>query len=455
MKTSSILILLLMLTMEPLFVLAAVSDSEAAKLTNELTPFGAERAGNADGTIPAWDGGLKNIPNSYRESGQHHPDPYKDDKILYTITKNNMADYSSILTDGLKALLRTYPDTFKIHVYPSHRSHNLPQWIYDNTYKNATSARLVEDGNGIRNAYGGIPFPIPQNGLEAIWNHITRYRGVTVDRTSNDVNVQRNGAYVLSRLRQEADFIYYQQDEGTTDEDNLLFLYRAYSSSPARLAGRAVLVHEPIDQAAEPRRAWVYNPGQRRVRRAATLSHDTPAVGTDGLRTVDDTDMYNGSPDRYDWKLVGKKEMLIPYNNYLLGSNELEYDDILGVGHINPDYARFELHRVWVVEANLKLDKRHVYAKRVFYLDEDSWSAALIDQYDGRGELWRVSIAYLKHFYDMPGVWTTLDIYHDLQARRYHGQGLDNEERSIVIFNRKSPGAAYYKPAALRRGGIR
>ena len=80
--------------------MAAVSAAEAAKLGAELTPLGAVKAGNADGSIPAWEGGLTSaaqagFPN-YRP-GQHHPDPYASDKPLYTVTSANMAQMSGMV----------------------------------------------------------------------------------------------------------------------------------------------------------------------------------------------------------------------------------------------------------------------------------------------------------------------------------------------------------------------
>ncbi|HCR1632288.1 DUF1329 domain-containing protein, partial [Pseudomonas aeruginosa] len=205
----------------------------------------------------------------------------------------------------------------------------------------------------------------------------------------------------------------------------------------------------------EPRQAWGYNAGQRRVRRAPNLAYDTPIAAADGLRTADDTDMFNGAPDRYDWKLLGKKEIYIPYNNYKVSSPEVKYEELLKPGHLDPQYTRYELHRVWVVEGTLKPGARHIYSKRTLYLDEDSWSAAVVDQYDGRGELWRVSMAYLKNFYDLPYTWSALDVFHDLQARRYHVQNLDNEEPGTIDFTQAIPDDSYFKPSALRRRGTR
>lgn len=435
--------------------MAAVSPQDAAKLGSSLTPLGAEKAGNAAGSIPPWTGGITQAPAGYKGSGTHHIDPFAGDKPLFTITRANLAQYRDQLTPGQVALFETYPDSFQMPVYPSRRSGSAPQWVYANTAKNAVSAKLLDGGNGFADAFGGIPFPIPQNGVEALWNHIARYRGTYVVRRASEVAVQRNGSYSLVTSQQEALFKFYDPKGSYASLNNILFYYLSSTRSPARLAGGAVLVHETLDQVKQPRQAWGYNAGQRRVRRAPNLAYDTPISAADGLRTADDTDMFNGAPDRYDWKLLGKREIYIPYNSYKLTSAQVKYKDLLQVGHLNPAYTRYELHRVWVVEGTLKTGARHIYSKRTLYLDEDSWQAAVVDQYDGRGELWRVSMAYLKNYYELPTTWSALDVFHDLQARRYHVQNLDNEEANTIDFSQPTADDGYFTPAQLRRRGTR
>ncbi|MGE8498183.1 MAG: DUF1329 domain-containing protein [Pseudomonas sp.] len=432
---------------------AAVSAQDAQRLHTDLTPLGAERAGNAAGTIPAWTGGLTQAPAGY-QPGKHHLDPYPDDKPLFVITAGNLEQYKDHLTPGQIALFAAYPDTFRMPIYSTRRSAAAPQAVYDNTFNNATSAQLVAGGNGFVDAYGGIPFPLPQSGVEAVWNHIARYRGTSIVRRAAEASVQRNGGYALVISQQEALFKFYEAGGSFGSLDNRLFYFLSFTRSPARLAGGAALVHETLDQVKEPRQAWGYNAGQRRVRRAPNLAYDTPIASSDGLRTADDTDLYNGAPDRYDWTLLGKREIYIPYNNYRLSAAGLKYEDILQPNHINPDHTRYELHRVWVVQGTLKAGARHLYSKRVLFLDEDSWGAALVDQYDGRGELWRVSAAYLKNYYELPTTWTTLDVFHDLQSRRYHVMNLDNEEATTLDFS-QDMNAEHFSTAALRRRGTR
>jgi hypothetical protein len=440
---------------------AAVSASEAARLGKDLTPFGSLKAGNASGTIPAWDGGLTTPPAGYKGgSGQHHINPFPDDQVLFTINASNMDQYSDHLADGIKAMLNTYPTTFRIPVYQSRRTHAVPDWVAKNTKDNATSAEIVGHSEGLKGAYGGYPFPIlsgnsEQKAWQAIWNHLTRWRGVSGTRRASEVAVQANGDYTLVTSQQEVFFNFYNPKGDESTLDNIIFYYLSFTQSPPRLAGGAVLIHETLNQIISPRNGWGYNAGQRRVRRAPNLGYDSPIAAADNLRTADDTDMFNGAMDRYDWDYEGEREIYIPYNNYEIGKKGLPYSEILGMSHLNPDLMRWELHRVHVVVATLKKGERHIYAKRRFYIDADSWNTALMDQYDGRGDLWRVSMGVLKNYYELPGVWTVLEAFHDLQARRYHVQGLDTEEPTTRVFTDDVPNKRYFLPASLRRRSVR
>ncbi|GMR08161.1 MAG: DUF1329 domain-containing protein [Gammaproteobacteria bacterium] len=430
---------------------AAVSPEQAARLGKDLTPMGAEKAGNKDGTIPAWSGGITRPPAGYQQ-GQHHPDPFPDDKPLFSITGSNADQYKDKLTPGQLALLKKY-STYKMNIYQTRRTASFPQRIYDAIKRNATTAKLVNNGNGIADATEGIPFAIPQNGLEAIWNHIVRFRGNTVQRWIKQAAVTASGKYVLVSLQDEFDFLYAKPGVKFEDLNNLLLYFKQEVKSPARLAGGVLMVHETLNQVTEPRSAWVYNPGQRRVRRAPNVAYDNPGTASDGLRTSDDFDMYNGAPDRYNWKLLGKKEIYVPYNDYRVHSDKLEYADILAVGHLNPEYPRYELHRVWEVEATLKDGERHIYGRRVFYIDEDSWQILVADKYDNRGQIWRISEGHAINYYDVPILWTTLEVHHDLQSGRYLVLGLNNKERMYDFNIKRSP--SDYTPSALRRAGRR
>ncbi|MES2820400.1 MAG: DUF1329 domain-containing protein [Pseudomonadota bacterium] len=434
-------------------VMAAVSSEEAAKLGTTLTPMGAEMAGNADGSIPAWTGGLPANAGAVDSKG-FLADPFAAEKPLFTITAQNMEQYKDKLTPGQQALFKRYPETYRMPVFTTHRSVTLPADVLAGTKLNATNTKLVEGGNGLENFQNANPFPIPKDGMEAIWNHITRYRGGSVKRLVTQATPQANGSYSLVYFQDEFTFRDKLKDFDASKESNVLFYFKQQVTAPSRLAGNVLLVHETLNQVKEPRLAWLYNSGQRRVRRAPQVSYDGPGTAADGLRTSDNFDMYNGSPDRYEWKLNGKKEIYIPYNSYRLDSPSLKYEQIVKAGHINQDLTRYELHRVWHVTATLKSGERHIYAKRDFFLDEDTWQAAQIDHYDGRGTLWRVAEAHAQYYYDKQVPWYAVETLYDLLSGRYLALGMKNEEKQSYDFN-YSATQSDFTPAALRQAGVR
>jgi len=432
-------------------VAAKVPESELARLKTDLTPMGSERAGNAAGTIPAWTGGLTTPPANYVEGG-HLVNPFPDDRPLFTITASNVGQYAANLSPGQVALFKKYPD-YTMPVYQTRRTAALPESVYVDIAKNALTAELVNDGNGVINFGVAQAFPIPNGPYEVLWNHLTRYRGGSAQRTYVQVPVQASGAFVPVGITDTFTWPDFLEGGKDPEKDRNVLIYFTYAiTSPPQLTGTVLLVHETVDQSTDPRRAWLYNAGQRRVRRAPQVAYDGPGQGSDGTRTADDFDMFNGAPDRYDWKLVGKKEMYIPYNAYQLASPDISYKDIHTKGHMNQQYTRYELHRVYEIEATLKEGSRHIYAKRVFFIDEDTWSIAVKDQYDGKGELWRVGEAHAIQYYTVDVPWITVETLMDLNDGRYLTLGLTNEEKSPYIFGLTMK-RDDYDTGALRRLG--
>jgi hypothetical protein len=434
-------------------VSAAVSPEEAATLQTTLTPMGAERAGNAEGTSPEWTGGLPVDAAPVSDNG-FFSDPYADDQKLFTVSADNMEQYADQISPGQKAMFARYPETYRMHVYPSRRSNTVPDEVFAAVARNAVNTATVEGGNGLQNFDTAYPFPIPKSGVEAVWNHITRYRGGSFSRTIAQATPQANGSNTMVVFKDEFTFATALTDFGPATSDNLMFYFTQRVLSPSRLAGDVLLVHEFINQVKEPRLAWIYNAGQRRVRRAPQVAYDGPAFGSDGTRTSDNYDFYNGSPDRYNWKLIGKREMLIPYNNYKIASPDIKYDEIIQAGHINQDLVRYEKHRVWEVEATLMEGQRHVYAKRHFFINEDNWQVAVLDHYDGRGGLWRVAEAIALQRYDEKIPSYAIETLYDVQNGRYVALGMTNEERENYDTDFQAS-SADYTPNALRASGIR
>jgi len=426
-----------------------VSEAEAARLDGELTPMGAERAGNAAGTIPAWTGGIAAPPPGY-VPGEREIDPYAEDRPQYTVSAADIEAHADVLCDGHQALLRAHPESRRIHVYPTRRSASFPGWVYAAVRENATRARVVLEGKGsVAGARVGPPFPIPKSGLEVIWNHLLRWRGARVARTDGGAAVTTTGAYAVVLSEQLIGLPYGAREPDAFGKQfpNTLLALRSMVFSPSRLAGNANLVIEPIDQTRAPRMSWNYSRDLRRVFRNPWQAYDFPAQYSDGLRTVDDFWLFNGPPDRYEWKLLGKRELLIPYNAYRLHAGDVRPAQIVGRHHIESDLARYELHRVWVVEATLKPGEKHLYARRVFYVDEDSWQIAVAESYDAQGRLWRVAEAHALNYYGVPVLWTTLEVFHDLRADRYLVMGLDNGQRTYRFSEGSDP--REFSPNAL------
>ena len=431
-------------------LMAAATPGQSDGLDGpELTPLGAERAGNADGTIPSWKGGITAPPAGY-ESGRQHVDPFAEDSMLFRIGADNLEEHADKLSEGQMALLRTYPQTWHMRVYPTRRSASYPDWVYAAVKENASTAQVIREGKGgVVGANVSSPFPIPQSGVEVVWNHNLRWRGIRLSRSFGQAAVTRKGRYNVILALQDWAFPY-AAPPGTALRDkfpNMLLALKSKTIQPGLLAGNGSLALEPIDQTADPRKTWRYNRALRRVLRLPNVAHEFPAFNVDNLRTVDEFDMFNGSPERFEWRLLGKRELFIPYNAYPIHSADAGYGDIIRTRHINPELARYELHRVWVVEGTLKPGMTHIYSRRVFYVDEDSWQIAVADNYDLDGQLWRTSEAHALNYYQVPVQWSTLEVYYDLKAQRYLVSGLDNQRNPYRFSEQADP--REFSPNAL------
>lgn len=433
---------------------AKVSQEQADKLGGpEFTPMGGERAGNADGTIPEWTGGLKSeqYPSNY-QAGMFHPDPFPDDPILFTITRDNLDEHKSKLSEGAVAMFEKY-STYKMNVYQTRRTAVYPQFVYDAIKDNAVNSELYEDGYK-PNSYSPkrtkitSPFPFPQSGLELIMNHKFRYIGGGKRQYTTQLVVAENADYVVSEILVERIAPY--AEEGATYEaleiDNIYQYAFQYALGPARIAGGVIAVEGPIAPPAI--KAWTYNPGQRRVRRAPQIAYDNPGTGSDGLRFTDQLSGFGGSVDRYTWDILGKEERYIPYNTYKIHSGDTKYDQIVQKGHINQDLMRYELHRVWVLDSNIRDGITHAYGKRTFTLDEDSWRIATVDCYDKRKELWRYQENWPVVYYEVPAIDQTGEVVYDLAAARYIVMDADNEATPPDYSWTERP--EYFKPATMK-----
>jgi len=437
---------------------AAVSADEARALGTTLTPWGAEKAGNKEGTIPAYTGPVA-APASYdAKNPGYRPDPFAAEKPLFSIDAKNMDKYADKLSDGIKAAMKKYP-TYRIDVYPSHRTANYPKWYLDNTMKNATGGcKTASDGLLITGCFGGLPFPIPKTGSEVMWNRQLKFDASSLmspNMMGTVVDTQGN------RTVTGVGSMWYQYDifdpaRTTVIGDQEVFQrLRIDYNEPARKAGEKLIVQDSIDNLNIGRRAWSYLPGMRRVKLAPDIAYDTPSPTGGGAGTVDEAAVFYGSLDRYDFKLVGKKELFIPYNDYKVRDRKQcpSTVSMSTKNHLNPDCVRWELHRVWEVKATLKPGKRHVYPNRTIYWDEDLPGVGISDNYDSTGQIFRVTHSLPLSFYETPGhstdEWVTMDLATGNYARQE--DVTDNGGWVVIPFKPKS----FYASESLAGEGVR
>lgn len=454
---------------------AKVSPDEAAIIgltETELTPVGAIRAGNVEGTIPAWTGGITQPPADY-QSGGWYPTPFKDDHVLFTITAKNYEAYKDKLTPGVIALLEKYPDDFKLRVYPTQRSASYPQWFYKGSIKNAATTDWCSPSLGKNreercldtSTYErGVAFPIPKTGGQLAWNTTFYFFGIHYIMQGNGFNAYADGTYSEFKQRDIWYNVGYEEpDKKPTDavftrNGGALYCDSIQDIYPPRSAGQVFggcLYFNDTDFD-----AYIYVPGQRRVRKAPELGfYDSPAVGTDGLRTADMRFVFNmtSSEEWYEYAPPERKEIFIPYNNYDLAQPIASFDQIVRPGHVNPDLVRWELHRVWVLRAKLKEGYRHIHPYRTSYIDEDTWMGVLGDAYDSNQKLWRVSVLLPINYYDVPMTYKIGTFHSDLLNGRMTG-GVDWPQvgRSPTPPDFTTPiDASLFTPQGLRKYGMR
>ncbi|MGH8384970.1 MAG: DUF1329 domain-containing protein [Pseudomonas sp.] len=429
---------------------AAVSPEEAAKLNSELTPVGAIKAGNADGTIPAWTGGLTDAAK--KSDGKRPPQLFASEKPLITITAGNLDKYADKLTDGAKYLLKNYQG-YKIEIYPTHRTGAAPQYIYDRSISNATKITLQDHKMSFDGFAGGVPFPIPKTGEEAMFNMNWNWRGAdsTLEASTWFVSSSGKRALTSSNVINISTPYNYPPGRENKFDKNLWGGSLITATAPAYSAGEKQVVNIPRDAINMQTNAWVYLAGQRRLRKAPNVQYDVPNNFTSGLTNFDDSWGFSGATDRYDWKLIGRQEFYVPYLGNSLANAKAE--DLVGEKFINPEFMRWELHRVWVVEANLKAGARHVVPKRRLYIDEDTWTILTTDLWDAKGQLWKSMQIPPLTYPEIPLTLSVPLVIYNFQSRDYALMSSTSGSNEGINFAELP--ATMYTPQYLERSGVR
>lgn len=424
---------------------AQVSVDQAKKLGvtgTPLTPMGAVRAGNKDGTIPAWTPDNSAALKAVR-SGSEQPE--------FSITSKNYKQYGDKLTEGIKALFEKYPD-FRMDVYKTYRTSTYSDKIYKYTIENATRAKLQNGVKTLVDAVGGTPFPIPQDGGEAVWNHLLAFEGTTFELRWSAYQIDPSGNSVRTALVDEkAQYPYYLDTDKLSPNVDLHHITSTILA-PAYKHGERALSIEPLDYVNKKRIVMQYFTGQRRLRKMPLVGFDNPEYYSPKVKNWDEYFMFTASPERYNWKLLGKREMFVPYNNE--NFDKLSSNEVIGKHFYNPGHVRWELHRVWVVDATLKPDARHAVPHRRLYLDEDSWNAMAMDEWDANGDLWKTGYILPKFVDKCPCMVRGPEAVYDLQTGYWSAETLTNDDGFLKFPDAPYNYATTFTPEALSAQGI-
>ena len=269
-----------------------------------------------------------------------------------------------------------------------------------NSIANAT--RVTESqpvGAGEEGAYGGVPFPLPKDGYEVMWDFVLNYHPAYCHELYQNYLLDTSGNVTfLGDIETWWAEPYY--DKTKTSLDGKFYIYfRVLFHSPPPEQGTAYLFQYPYDFNKTDDVTWFYDPGTRRIRIAPEFKYDTPVASYGGAIDFDEIDLFYGAMDKFDFKLMGLQEKIVPYNDFAL-NNTTESTE-LKPEFLNPANVRWEVHRVWVVNAILKPGQRHEYSQWNFYVDEDSYAILASESYDHGGSIYRVGFTYpFPTYYD-------------------------------------------------------
>lgn len=436
--------------------LAAVSASEASKLGTSLTKFGAEAAASADGSIPAYTGGITAMTGLPTGSTPgHYIDPFASDRPLLKVTASNFSQYASQISAGVAELLHRFPNEFHLDVYPTHRTASYPAWVLKNTVANATRAELVGDGDGVKHAFGGIPFPIPQSGHEVMWNDLLGYHSASCRNRYQSYLRDASGAVILTGGLDDITAVPYYDPTASSLDGPYYEYYLLHQHEPPAEAGVNILFEFTTNFNNRDNSVFFYSPGTRRSRLAPESKYDTPIANAGGAQDYDEVTLFSGQQDKFDFKLVGKREMIVPYNDY--GADDTTIQASIGLHTTNPAVSRWERHRLWVVDATLKPSERHIFSRWTFYVDEDSWQILMSEAYDHAGRLYRVSIFHPFQNYtegDATNVAGDFTIY-DLNRGSFLTQGARTNPGDYYTCSTKMPRLSEFTPQTMAAEGIR
>lgn len=397
----------------------AVTPDELSHLGNDLTAVGAEKAGNADGSIPAFAGSDK--PASGWAFGKPREEfwTHKGEKPLFTIDATNADKYADKLSPGQLQMLKQIKG-YTMPVYPTHRDCGFPDFVEKNTKDGALKSAMGKDGWSLDMAtLPSVPFPIPKDGIQVLQNWLMHYMGSGIDWQAHTYVSPKAGgdSPIVATWKQTNYYPWAKTGVHTPKEEGGLVTAFYYGFiEPASLAGQGLVQRFYYEKNTD---SFYYFTGQRRVRRLPAYAYDAPLIGFENQYPADTTWIFIGNPDRFNWKLVGKKEVYVPYNGFAMQRFDTKLSDVVMPTYVDAKVRRYELHRMWVIEGTVKEGERHATPKKTMYIDEDSWIPAIGDDYDAQGKLWKSKENYITPEWEVNSCAPSASIYADLSNGRY------------------------------------
>jgi Protein of unknown function (DUF1329) len=413
----------------------------------------------AESTVPANEGANVPLPGYSYGKVREEFWKYKDEKPVVIITSANLQQYADKLSPGELDMFKNKPG-YEMRIYPTHRSCVIPDWVKANSKENAGFAKLDATGNYLVTAkLPGAPFPEPKTGAEAMWNYLVHYRGVgyIYPRVVTAASPAPGNTTWIEPVEEPWTMYYPWGKKGQTTPDQVndkyFYIYYGYTE-PTAFAGQGA--NQLYHFSAQIVETYYYFPGQRRVRRLPAYNYDTPQIGFENNYTQDDIYMFYGAIDRYDWKIVGHKDLYVPYNSFGMYRFDVPYHNVMKDDVINPANRRYELHTVLQVEGTIKSGSRNISEKRVLYLDEDSWNATSGEDYDGQGKLWKVREGFMLPVWELGSACDSPSmVNYNLSNGRYvHDGGITGQGKDIQWFTEPGNNVIftddYYSSEALR-----
>ncbi len=403
----------------------------------EITPF----VGDKDLSCPK--GHVRGMPL---------PNPFKNDKKLYTIDHTNVNKYKDRLSAGQILRLKRNKKFF-MHIYPTRRTTVYPEVWYTKTIKNKKTCEIGKNNNLI-GFNGGVPFPKPKNGAQAAWNMKKMWLGDDVKQVGETRRVVSPSGRIKKEMLTTKVLVYDKtrltgsipNPKGVQKKIHQVYTY------PADVAGQTVLIIQYIDDTRGDD-TWLYLPTLRRVRRAPSLNQ---GAQIDGESTMDEMATgFRGLVGDWNWKLLGKKEMYVSSNCYDMWKIGGKDKDECWKGDINPTRARYELRRMWVIEGTLRkgLKINHPYSKRVEHCDEDTWFFSFGDRYDRRGNVWRLNETYSSYDYCQKTRMVEAQLHLNLESGRYELYGGSRTKKTVLGQMNTGIKPKIFTVQSLRRAG--